>query len=71
MNLFKFFFKVFIKMWVVYGMVRGEGNVGFDVIISIVYRFYFFGCKINNLEVILNVIGIKRYIVVLYIFLIY
>lgn len=58
-------------MWVIYGMVRGEGNVGFDVIISIVYRIYFFGCKINNLEVILNVIGIKRYIVVLYIFLIY
>lgn len=71
MNLFKFFFKVFIKMWVVYGMVRGEGNVGFDIIILIVYRFYFFGCKINNLEVILNVIGIKRYIVVVYIFLIY
>lgn len=58
-------------MWVVHGMVRGEGNAGPDVTIPTVHRLHSPGCKINNSEVTLNAIGIKRYIVVLHILLIY
>lgn len=58
-------------MWVVHGMVRGEGNAGPDVTIPTVHRLHSPGCKINNLEMTFNANGIERYIVVVHIFLVY